>query len=289
MGTNPAVSQLYEHFAPPERLTLTLEAMARGDDAEAARLKDTCPRKAYTQADAAYDDRIRLSFEIMTVVCIDLRSMWAKLHMLEWCIGAMRNLATWQQINASMAFLDGEQFGLRRPQIGFFARHERDTAAAEAEAEQDDEGEAEGGQEDGEEDDEDVSAAAAEEPDLKEMRMSKRLAGEFARRMIAVEDRTQYATDLVLAPLLAAAAAIAQDLVNVWAAYGRFCRTRLGVAPEVMMRAWEMPLLADLEQMLTAYAAVQPQPEKVAEYATYCCANWDGKFGGGEEDDDDAD
>lgn len=101
---------------------------------------------------------------------------------------------------------------------------------------------------------------------------------------VTVEDRTQYATDLVLAPLLAAAPVIAQDLVNVWAAYGRFCRSRLGVGPDVMMRAWGMPLLADVELMLADYPGVRPQEEKVAEYARYCCVAWDRRFGGPEDD-----
>jgi hypothetical protein len=74
--------------------------------------------------------------------------------------------------------------------------------------------------------------------------------------MAAVEGRAEYATDVVMAPVLAAAATIAQDLVNVWAAFGRFCRSRLDVGPDVMMRAWEMPLLADIELMLQDYPTV---------------------------------
>ncbi len=113
-------AKLYDQFAPAERHTLMLEALARGDEAEAVRLKDACPRKDYTQADAGFVDRREVAFEIMLVACIDLRSMWAKLHTLQWATGEGRRLATWQQINATMAFLDGEQFGKGRPQLPWF-------------------------------------------------------------------------------------------------------------------------------------------------------------------------
>ena len=170
-------------------------------------------------------------------------------------------LATWQQINAAMAFIDGGRHGRALPQIRYFGRH-NPTADPEPDA---DAGEAVDDEDDEEEEEDEVGAS-----------------GEFTRRIMAVEDRTQHATDVVLAPLLAATASVAQDLVNVWTAYGRFCRSRLGVPPEVMMRAWEMPLLADVELMLKDYAAVRPQPEKVAEYADCCCATWDRRFGGPE-------
>ena len=126
----------------------------------------------------------------------------------------------------------------------------------------------------------------AEEPEAVDLRMSKRHQGELARRMAAVEDRAQHATDQVLLPLLAASGMVAQDLVNLWAGYGRFCRSRIGIRPDEMMRAWEMPLLEDVEQVLSDYEHVEPQPAKVAEYARYCCTAWDRRFGGPEEDGD---
>ncbi len=77
-------TKLYEQFQPPERLTLLLEAMARDDADEAGRLQRTCPRLTYTMQDAEFGERWAMAFDIMAVVCIDLRAMWAKLHLLEW-------------------------------------------------------------------------------------------------------------------------------------------------------------------------------------------------------------
>ena len=74
--------QHYEQFAPPERLTLLIEAMARDDAAESRRLQDTCPRVAYTGPDVRFTERYTLAFDIMAVVTIDLRCAWAKLHVM---------------------------------------------------------------------------------------------------------------------------------------------------------------------------------------------------------------
>ncbi|MGH8647390.1 MAG: hypothetical protein ACREX4_24190 [Gammaproteobacteria bacterium] len=45
---------LYERLAPEERLSLTIEALARGDGAEADRLADTCPQYTYRLPDCEY-------------------------------------------------------------------------------------------------------------------------------------------------------------------------------------------------------------------------------------------
>ncbi len=121
-------AKLYEQFGPAERHTLLLEALARNDEAEADRLRDTCPQRTYTQSDAGFVDRREVAFEIMLTACIDLRSMCSRLHVLRWAIAVARRLATWQQITATMAFLDGERFGRRQPQIDFFVPREPEPA-----------------------------------------------------------------------------------------------------------------------------------------------------------------
>jgi hypothetical protein len=273
MGANPVGAKLYEYLAPPERLTLMLEALARDDEAEATRLRDTCPRKMYTQQEAGFADRRDVAFEVMLTACIDLRAMCARLHMLQWAIAVGRRLATWQQINATMAFLDGERYGRRQPQLDFFDPREDEGPADAEDAE--DETEPAGA---------DEADEADEEPSARGLRMSRWREGELARRMSAVEDRAERHTDAALLPLVAAAGGVAQDLVNIWAAYGRFCRSRLGVSPEVMLRAWEVPLLAELEELLAECRGVGPQAGKVAEYADYCFHAWDRRFGTPEDD-----
>jgi hypothetical protein len=76
-----------------------------------------------------------------------------------------------------------------------------------------------------------------------------------------------------------AAQEVAQDLVNTWEAFGRFCRTRVGVTPETMLRAWGFPVAGDFEETLKRYARLKPDPEKVKEYTRYICVSWDERFG----------
>lgn len=50
--------KLYDRLSPDERVKLTILAMSRGDDEEVKRLRQTCPRKAYSMSDAAYLDKM---------------------------------------------------------------------------------------------------------------------------------------------------------------------------------------------------------------------------------------
>jgi hypothetical protein len=267
MSTGP-VTKLYEQFEPAERLALLREAMARQDHAEANRLGQSCPRRDYTQVDAAFGDRMDHAFDTMAVVCIDLRALWAKLDILHWAIGTARLMATHHQITATFAFMDGERFAKRLPQLDFFSR--------ERQPEEDD------GL--GEEDD-DEEHAADEQDDEAELsapqvlRTSSHREGELARRMMAVEDRVQGMTDTVFLALFRTAHEHAQQLANTWEAFGRFCRDRVGVTPETMLDAWGFPIAADFKGMLKRYERVKPDPAKVDEYFGLITSSWDKRFG----------
>jgi hypothetical protein len=70
---------------------------------------------------------------------------------------------------------------------------------------------------------------------------------------------------------------VSKDLIKVWDAFGAFCRTRLGVGPETMMRAWQFPL-EELQVTLKRYDKSKPDPAKVKEYCGYICKQWDRRF-----------
>ena len=78
-----------------------------------------------------------------------------------------------------------------------------------------------------------------------------------------------------------------------WEAFGRFCRTRVGVSPETMLRACGFPVAGDFEETLKRYGKVKPDPQKVRQYTRYISVNWDERFGRrrandpDEEDDED--
>ena len=120
MATDP--TRLYERFEPPERLTLVLEAMARDDDGEVARLQRSCPRKTYTQQDAEYEERVSMAFDIMAVVCIDVRAMWAKLHVLESVLDNARSVAVAHHVTAGLAFVEGVRCAQGLKPTDFFSR-----------------------------------------------------------------------------------------------------------------------------------------------------------------------
>jgi hypothetical protein len=268
MSAGP-VTKLYEQFEPEERLTLLLEAMAWQDHAEANRLGKSCPRCSYSQVDAAFGDRMDMAFDTMAVVCIDLRALWAKLDILHWAIGTARLMATHHQITATFAFMDGERFAKRLPQLDFFSK--------DREPDDDDHKEENGGEAtDGPA--EDDAPPTAPQP----VRASRHREGELARRMMAVEDRVQGMTDTVFLALFRTAHEHAQQLANTWEAFGRFCRTRVGVEPDVMLDAWGFPIAQDFREMLKRYEDVKPDEARVDEYFGLITSTWDKRFGEGD-------
>src|SRR5690349_21783090 len=229
----PNVDRLYDQLKPAERLRLVLEAMARDDATESQRLHGTCPRGSFTGPDRKFSDRIEMAFAVASVVLVDLRCMWGKLHMLQWVRGnVVKDLVTAQHVTAALAFIDGEQCGQGEPQIHFFAqplpeiRIEDNSADDESDVGQSlDDDETRDEPDLDEEDDEDDKALS--EHDI-----------ERGLRMDAVHKRAEHFTACGLLAITLAEKDIAQDLVETWAAFSRFCRTRVGVTPETMLRAW---------------------------------------------------
>jgi hypothetical protein len=282
----PIVDRLYDQLKPSERLRLVLEAMARDDSADTQRLTDSCPRKGFTGPDRRFHDRIEMAFSIAAVVLIDLRCMWGKLHLLDWVRReVVRTLATEQHVTAGLAFVEGEHCGQGLRQLDFFAKDlPKPTVvdvAEEDNAQDDDEPE-----EDIDEDDIDEDE---DEDDEDEGQFSGRDL-ERGRRLEAVQKRSEYFTACSALAITLTAQGIAQDLVNTWEALGRFCRTRVGVSPETMLRAWGFPVAGDFEEMLKRYRKLKPDPEKVQQYTKYISENWDERFGRRlREDDEDGD
>ena len=284
---------LYDQFAPPERLTLLLEAMARGDEAEAVRLRGSCPRKTYTGPDIEFDERLSLAFDTVAVVCIDLRGLWGKLHVLHWAVASVRHFATLHHINADMAFLDGVRCGQRLPQLEFFARPLRPLpeGAAVAEEGQDADGSQVADDDDDETSDDGPSSSEEDEDghadDSDDDSGLSGAGDDFPQRMGAVEDHAEHASAMIAVVLARAALDVARDLVDIWAAFDRFCRTRVGVPAKTMLNAWGGPLADDYEQAVARYPGLKPDPAKTAEHFGLICAAWDRRFGTGEDGDAD--
>src|SRR5690348_6065451 len=114
-------ARLYATFRPQERLVLVLEAMARGDEAEAERLRHACPRKTYTGPDTAFDDRLHMALDIAAIAAIDLRALTGQLRVLHWAIGTVEHFSTMHHINTDMALMEGVRCGQGLAQSPYFA------------------------------------------------------------------------------------------------------------------------------------------------------------------------
>jgi hypothetical protein len=101
-----------------------------------------------------------------------------------------------------------------------------------------------------------------------------------------VQRRSEHFTACGVVVLLSAINGIAQDLADSWTAFGRFCRTRLGVSPETMLKAWEFPL-EEFQNTLNRYDKVKPDPKKVEEYFGYISKQWDRRFNRNRKREDD--
>ena len=71
------VARHYGAFSPAERFALTVEAMARGDEDEADRLEDACPRFNYHQEDWHYRERMRRAYVITLLAMVNLQKLLA--------------------------------------------------------------------------------------------------------------------------------------------------------------------------------------------------------------------
>jgi len=106
VNTN-AVARHYDKLKPDERFRLVIEALARDDEQEADRLAAACPRKVYSEIDARYGERIRVSSEIVSAVILDLAPRLGKLRMIE-AFREFLPLFLWRGMDvAAMAWLDG--------------------------------------------------------------------------------------------------------------------------------------------------------------------------------------
>jgi hypothetical protein len=167
-------------------------------------------------------------------------------------------MAVAHRITAALGFIDGERCGKRLPQCEFFAKPLPNPD---------------------DQDDDDVEPPPDEDEEDGDEEVLEPTPGQVDRgeRMDAVERRVEHFTTCNVVELLCVMEDVARDLVNTWAAFGAFCRTRLGVGPETMMRAWQFPV-EELEETLRRYEKTKPDPAKVKEYIGYITKQWDGRF-----------
>jgi hypothetical protein len=232
--------KLYGRLDPPERLTLLVEAMARGDEAEADRLEDACPAHNYHLQDLEYRDRMRRAYTISLLVTLNMRQGLGQIRAAVAFSEVYRDFAHWPALAVRGAFLFGRAY----------ARWEADGGECEPVPA----GEA-------------LDAELGRCPDLKLQMMELRDVAELA--MGQVSDTLTYAVGEMNAV----------DLLSQWEGFGRFCRESLSLEPLTLLRALRLGREDPAAEVLASYPDAKADEAKAAEWAGNWARQWGRRFG----------
>jgi len=105
------LAKFYDRLTPEERFKLVIEAIARGDETECRNLVESCPRVVYEMNDMAYEDVVRASEKITTLVCLDLAPRLIKLRMFAGFSGVLASLRNTCLYEAHSAYFRGRALG----------------------------------------------------------------------------------------------------------------------------------------------------------------------------------
>jgi len=105
------LTKFYDRLTLEERFKLLIKAIARGDEAECRNLVKSCPRVIYEMNDMAYEDLVRASEKITTLVCLDLAPRLIKLRMLTGFSGVLVSLRNTCLDEAHSAYFRGRGLG----------------------------------------------------------------------------------------------------------------------------------------------------------------------------------
>jgi hypothetical protein len=238
------LGKLYDRFQPEERFRLTLEALARGDEGEADRLSESCPRRTYTMNDLAYGDKIRAGLQITMVVCLDLGPRLAKLQMLDALRVTGPYLRTVWKNEAYSAYFDGHRSG---------NLHAWRAAGMEADPP---------GWKDWEE---------AEKPD--EEACDPAVEGDLEN----IGARVKETTALISERLDKLEREFLVEVRTVWEAFAGFCEEELGFGPETLFKAYFEPMLEQIEELKALMGkpdAPGPDPQRLSEYREAMSSAW---------------
>jgi hypothetical protein len=96
-----------------------------------------------------------------------------------------------------------------------------------------------------------------------------------------IETRADAATTYIRQELEQGAGMIAQDLLDSWEAFTRFCGQRLGVTPQTLYAAWGFPpdMAQSLLDVLARYGHLKPREERALELTAALSKSWVERFG----------
>jgi hypothetical protein len=237
-----SLGKLYDRFSAHERFRLVIEAIARGDEREVQRLRDTCPREMYRMTELPFRDRITGSMEMTMGVCLDLVPHLAQLKLIEALRKTLPLTYNYCEDVAMLAYFDGHEAG---------SKHAWE-AAGKA-------GDQPGWEEEWDEGREEDEAPVIEAGLDKITAQLEVLTTRFVENLEELER------------------SISRDALTIWEAFANFCNEELFVEPEKLIKVWFEPLLPEIERLksLRAEDAPQPEPEGLKEYEAALKRGWD--------------
>jgi hypothetical protein len=233
-----AMTRHYEMLRGPERFALMIEAMARGDETEADRLEDTCPRLTYRCEEAEFRDRMKRAYSIAATVALNMRAGLARIQMAKTFGQVSRAFAPGPVvILAQTAFLYGRAYGhWEAGKIESIDLPDPKQLAAEAEAD---------------------PMLGQQMSDLRE------LSGDAVGK---VAETLQYAVG----------EADAVDLLSQWEGFGRFCRERLALEPLTVTAAFGLGRDDPAAGLAAAFPDARLDEAEAARWAAQWARGWDG-------------
>jgi hypothetical protein len=238
-----SLGKLYDRFRAHERFRLAIEALVREDEEEVNRLRDTCPREIYRMTELAYRERVRMSWKMTMIFCLDLAPRLAKLKMVEAFRETLPYVFNYCEDEAILAYLDGYEAGSRRAW---------ETAGKEGAPP------GWGERDEGYEEDEDPVI----EEDLD--KITARLARPTTRFIALLEELE---------------CSITKDALTVWAAFANFCKKELLLEPEKLLKAWFEPMLPEVEKLRDLPDPPEVNLDELKEYEAALKRGWEDLLG----------
>jgi hypothetical protein len=226
MKKHITTEKLYSFLRGEERFRLYIEALCRGDEAEAKHLVESCPPEACEMNQAAYADRCQASREIVEMLRSFLDPPLTKLKTIEGFQKTLPNVFDFCFVAAFYAYFDGHKAGSRR------------TWAAAGMA-----GDPPGWR-------------GQEEPE-----MDREL--ESLRRITSHLDAT---TGGFLSHLAELERELLKEVLTIWQAFANWCNQECGLEPEKLIKVWFAPMLPEIEKVNNLPNPPDVDPEKLSEY-----------------------
>jgi len=269
---NQTPTNLYDQFTAKERVTLTLRAMLRDDEAEEQRLRESCPVHHYTMTDWDYMDRVSTAIGMAAMMYTGIAEALGKLRVVRGLAGAVPQLSGRLWLLATLGFNLGERHGWEQ------AMQEAGLEVQEPEPEAENEGEDEL-PEDSEDDDVGEEPAEGdggdETPAPDPCKVLEHLFQEAMEPATGMAERVGREVSGVLLHLAREFAGEAATHLEV---IGRWSRAELSMEPLDLLKAVQLPT-DELERAMRDFPHPELDREVVEQLSAAARRAWANRYG----------